>query len=86
MDKLYLAAGLRSPIGRFGGSLLPLRATEIASSVASALLERNGVGTDQVQRVIGGIVVHDITESNPARIVAKRVGVPDAHPAFTVQM
>jgi len=82
----YLAAGLRSPMGSFGGTLQPLRATEFASTVVSALLERNGVSTQSVDRVIGGMVLQDMTESNPARIVAMRVGIPEKAPAFTVNM
>nr|NIP71677.1 acetyl-CoA C-acyltransferase [Gammaproteobacteria bacterium]NIR98124.1 acetyl-CoA C-acyltransferase [Gammaproteobacteria bacterium]NIT62410.1 acetyl-CoA C-acyltransferase [Gammaproteobacteria bacterium]NIY30990.1 acetyl-CoA C-acyltransferase [Gammaproteobacteria bacterium] len=39
----YLVAGLRSPIGRFGGALQPLRATEFGTSVAAALVERLNV-------------------------------------------
>ena len=54
MDKIYLAAGLRSPIGAFGGSLMPLRATEIASAVASALLERKGMWPRERLNVDGG--------------------------------
>jgi len=82
----YLAHGLRSPIGRFGGSLLPLRASEVATSVVSTLLDRTAVKPEQVQRVIGGMVLQDMTESNPARIVAKRAAIPDRVPAFTVNM
>jgi len=82
----YLVSGVRSPIGRFGGALLPLRATEFGTTVAAALLERLGVQPAAVQRVIAGMVLQDMTESNPARIVATRVGVPAATPAFTVNM
>jgi len=82
----YLAAGLRSPIGRFGGALAPLRATEVASQVAGALFARTAQPPAVVERVIAGMVLQDMTESNPARIVAQRIGVPDAVPAFTVNM
>ncbi len=82
----YLVDGARSPIGKFGGSLRPLRATEVASVVAAELLERNGMSPDNVQRVVGGMVLQDMTESNPARIVARRIGVRDEAPAFTVNM
>jgi len=82
----YLAAGLRSPIGRFGGALAPLRATEIAAQVAAALFERTARAPAVAERVIAGMVLQDMTESNPARIVAQRIGVPDAVPAFTVNM
>ena len=82
----FLAAGLRSPMGGFGGSLQPLRATEFASTVVSTLFERSGAQPEHIDRVIGGMVLQDMTESNPARIVAKRVGVLDNAPAFTVNM
>ncbi|MDP6563308.1 MAG: acetyl-CoA C-acyltransferase [Alphaproteobacteria bacterium] len=82
----YLVAGLRSPIGGFGGTLRPLRATEYGSAVAAEVLQRHGVQPEAVQRVIGGMVLQDMTESNPARIVSQRLGIPDAVPAFTVNM
>jgi acetyl-CoA C-acetyltransferase len=82
----FLVDGLRSPIGKYGGGLAPLRATEIASDVTTALFERTGVAPDEVDLVVGGMVLQDMTESNPARIVGQRVGVPDSTPAFTVNM
>ncbi|HEX9841419.1 MAG TPA: beta-ketoacyl synthase N-terminal-like domain-containing protein, partial [bacterium] len=82
----YLVSGVRSPIGRFGGALLPLRATEFGTTVAQALLERLGVQPGDVRRVIAGMVLQDMTESNPARIVATRIGIPAGVPAFTVNM
>src|SRR5262245_50171794 len=81
---VYLADGLRTPIGRFGGALASLRATELGSIAAARLLERNGVSPSAVDCVIAGMVLQDMTESNPARIVGKRIGVPDTVPAFTV--
>lgn len=85
-DTVYLAVGLRSPMGVFGGALAPLRATEFGAVVAAGLLQRHGIKPDAIDRVIGGMVLQDMTESNPARIIAKRIGVPDEVPAFTVNM
>ena len=82
----YLTAGLRSPMGGFGGTLKPLRATEFATTVVTELLSRNEVKPQAIERVIAGMVLQDMTESNPARIVAKRAGVPDSVPGFTVNM
>ena len=85
-EHVYLAAGLRSPIGRFGGSLQPLRATEFGTQVGNALLDRSGVKPADIEHVIGGMVLQDMTESNPARIVSQRMGIPDQVPAFTLNM
>jgi len=83
---VFLVEGLRSPIGRFGGSLRPLRATEFGSQVASALLDRVNIDAGALDLVIAGMVLQDMTESNPARIVGMRVGVPERVPAFTINM
>lgn len=82
----YLAAGLRSPMGGFGGALRPLRATEFGGQVVRALLDRYNVPADAVDKVVGGMVLQDMTESNPARIVAQRAGIPHTAPAYTVNM
>jgi acetyl-CoA C-acetyltransferase len=86
MHEVYLVDGLRSPIARFGGSFASMRATEIATPVATELLRRSGVPAAEVQQVIGGMVLQDMTESNPARIVGQRLGIPDAAAAFTLNM
>jgi acetyl-CoA C-acetyltransferase len=86
MDEVFLVDGLRSPIGRFGGALSTLRATEFAVPVVTELLARSGVPAAEVQQVIGGMVLQDMTESNPARIVGQRVGIPDSAAAFTLNM
>jgi acetyl-CoA C-acetyltransferase len=66
--------------------LRPLRATEIAAQVVTALFDRYGIAAASVDRVLAGMVLQDMTESNPARIVAMRTGIPDRAPAFTVNM
>ncbi|MFV1961296.1 MAG: acetyl-CoA C-acyltransferase [Acidimicrobiia bacterium] len=83
---VFLVDGLRSPIGKFGASLKPLRATEFGSTVAAALLDRVNLEPEALDLIIGGMVLQDMTESNPARIVGMRVGVPHDVPAFTVNM
>src|SRR6476619_4235957 len=82
---VYLADGLRSPIGKFGGSLKALRASEVGTTVANALLDRHRVPAKAIENIIAGMVLQDMTESNPARIVGMRLGIPDV-PAFTVNM
>lgn len=86
MDEVYLVDGLRSPIGRYGGALAPLRATQIASPVVTELFQRAGLPAAEVQQVIAGMVLQDMTESNPARIIGQQTGIPDAVPAFTLNM
>jgi acetyl-CoA C-acetyltransferase len=82
----FLVDGARTPIGRFGGALRRLRAVEFASALVTRLLERAGVGPEAVERVIAGRVVQDMSESNPARVVARMAGIPDRAAAFTLNM
>ena len=84
--EVFIAEGTRTAIGKFGGSLRTLRATEFGTTVASAVLERTGIPGESVDLVVGGMVLQDMTESNPARIVAMRTGIPHSVPAFTVNM
>lgn len=86
MTDVFLVEGLRSPIGRFGGALRPLRATEFASTVATALLDRVNLDPAALDLIVGGMVLQDMTESNPARIVGMRIGAPESVPAFTLNM
>ncbi|MGH8923707.1 MAG: thiolase family protein [Acidimicrobiia bacterium] len=83
---VFFIDGLRSPIGRFGGSLQPLRATEFGSTVATALLQRLNLEPESLDLIIGGMVLQDMTESNPARVVGMRIGAPHRVPAFTINM
>lgn len=82
----YIAHAKRSPIGGFGGGLRPLRATEIGHQVGTALFADGGIAPEDVDLVIGGMVLQDMTESNPARILALNLGIPDRVPAYTVNM
>ncbi|MGW1681586.1 thiolase family protein [Saccharopolyspora sp. NPDC002376] len=86
MAKVYLIDGVRTPIGQFGGSFSSLTGTDLATTAARRLFERTGVAASAVDHVVGGSVLQNMTESNPARIVSQRVGVPDSAPAFTLNM
>ncbi|WP_410641665.1 thiolase family protein [Amycolatopsis sp. lyj-346] len=86
MHEVYLVDGFRSPIGKFGGALANLRASEIADPVVTELFARTGVAAAEVRQIVAGMVLQDMSESNPARIVGQRTGVPSTTPAFTLNM
>ena len=85
-SQAYLVDGMRSPIGSLGGSLLPLRASEFGTPVARALLERTGVKPNDIEHIVAGMVLQDMIESNPARVVGKLIGVPNEVASFTLNM
>ena len=84
MQNPVIVGALRTPIGKFLGTLWPLTATQLGAHVVAASLERSGIKPDQVDEVIMGNVVGAGLGQNPARQAAIRGGVPDTVPAVTV--
>jgi len=82
--EVVLAAPVRTPIGKFGGSLADKTAVELAVHAAGATLERSGLAADQVDQVILGHARQAGCGPNPARQVALGAGLPVERPAFTV--
>ena len=84
MKNVYLAASVRTPIGRFGGSLASLSAADLGVAAAKACMERAGLSVDQIQQSIWGCARQAGGGPNVARQITYRAGVPETVPAFTV--
>ncbi len=84
MKSVYLVGSVRTPIGRFGGSLASLSAADLGVSVARESLSRAGLRPDQIQDSIWGCARQAGGGPNVARQITHRAGVPDTVPALTV--
>lgn len=84
MHDVYILSAVRTPIGKFGGSLASLTAADMGVIAAKAALERAGVRADQVEETIFGNARQAGGGPNPARQVSVRSGVPQEVPAYTV--
>jgi acetyl-CoA C-acetyltransferase len=84
MKNVYLAASVRTPIGRFGGTLASWTAADLGVAAAKASLERGGLRPEQVQQSIWGCARQAGGGPNVARQITYRAGVPETAPAFTV--
>jgi len=84
MKNVYLAASVRTPIGRFGGTLASWTAAHLGVAAAKASLERAGLRPDQIQQSIWGCARQAGGGPNVARQITYRAGVPETVPAFTV--
>src|SRR5258705_6166766 len=84
MKPVYLAGAVRTPIGRFGGSLRSWTAADLGTAVAKETLRRANVRPDQVDDSIWGCARQAGGGPNVGRQITFRAGVPDRVPAFTV--
>ena len=84
MNNVYILSAVRTPIGKFGGSLLPFTVADMGTIAAKAALERAGVKPEQIEETIIGVGRQAGGGPNPARQISIRAGVPQEVPAYTV--
>ncbi|WP_246945240.1 thiolase family protein [Bacillus pinisoli] len=83
-DEMVIVSAVRSPIGRFGGTLRNMNSGELGAVVIKEAIKRAGISATQVDEVILGEVRQSTESSNVARVASLRAGIPDTTPAFTV--
>ena len=84
MQAVYILSAVRTPIGKFGGTLAPLTAADMGVVAAKAAIERARVSPEQVEETIFGNARQAGGGPNPARQISVRSGIPQEVPAFTV--
>jgi len=84
MEDIVIVGAARSAIGKFGGTLAKMPASDMGAHVLKKLLERSGVQPEQVSEVILGQVLAAGVGQNPARQAAIKAGLPDMIPAMTI--
>ncbi len=84
MQAVYILSAVRTPIGKFGGSLASLTAADMGVVAAKAAIERAGIQPEQIEETIFGNARQAGGGPNPARQISIRSGFPQEIPAFTV--
>ena len=79
-----VVGAVRTAIGKFNGSLAPLSAPELGSTVIRETLARAGINASVVEEVIMGNALQAGLGQNPARQAAMAAGVPETVPSVTV--
>lgn len=82
-DVVIVAAG-RTAVGKFGGSLAKVPASELGATVIKALLAKTGLQGEQISEVLLGQVLTAGVGQNPARQAVIKAGLPDIVPAMTI--
>src|SRR3954464_12831506 len=85
MTDAFVLGGVRTPVGRYGGSLAHIRTDELLGQTMVAACERVGVPLDRVEDIVAGCVnpAHE-GMGDVARWAALAAGFPDSVPAITV--
>lgn len=85
MPEAFLVGGVRTPVGRYGGSLANVRADDLAALVLKTAVERAGVSPEALDEVIMGAANQAGEDNrNVARMALLLAGLPDTLPAYTV--
>jgi acetyl-CoA C-acetyltransferase len=83
--EVVVLSGVRTAIGRYGGSLKDLAPSELAAKVVREAVARARVDAPQVGHVVFGNVIHtDAHDMYLARVAAVNGGLPIETPAFTL--
>jgi len=81
-----ILSAVRTPIGKYGGTLRTLPATRLGTLAARAAIDRAGLLPEEIQEVLFGMAIQAGAGQNPARQVLRGAGVPDSIGAATVNM
>ena len=86
MNQAFICDAVRTPFGRFGGTLATLRADDLAALPLKALLERNpGLDPARIDDVIYGCANQAGEDNrNVARMALLLAGLPESVPGSTV--
>ncbi|MBR7800629.1 acetyl-CoA C-acetyltransferase [Undibacterium fentianense] len=84
MQEVVIVAAGRTAVGKFGGSLAKVAASDLGAHVIKALLAKTGLSGEAISEVILGQVLTAGVGQNAARQAVIRAGLPNMVPAMTI--
>jgi len=84
MPKTVILSAARTPIGKLGGGLSTVDATELGGTAIKAALERAEVAPEEVQHVVMGQVIQAGQGQIPSRQAQIKGGIPNDVPSETI--
>ena len=84
MDDVVIVAAGRTGVGKFGGSLAKIPASDLGAHVIKGLLAKTGIDPSQISEAILGQVLTAGVGQNPARQAVIKSGLPNSIPGFTI--
>lgn len=86
MKRVFIAAGVRTAIGKMGGTLSDVSSVEIGSRIIEESVKRANIDLDKVDHVILGCVLQAGCGQNIARQASLKAGLPNETTAETINM
>ena len=83
-ERIAIISGFRSPMGKAGGVLKNVSASDLGARILKEVVIRSGVDVQKIDEVIIGNVAQPADSANIARVIALKAGLPEKIPAFTV--
>jgi acetyl-CoA C-acetyltransferase len=84
MSEVFILSAARTPIGKFGGGLSTVPATELGATAIRAAVERAGIAPERIDEAIMGQVIQAGAGQAPARQAALKGGLPEGVSATTI--
>jgi acetyl-CoA C-acetyltransferase len=84
MTDVFILSAARTPIGKFGGGLSTVPATELGATAIRAAVERAGIAPERIDEAIMGQVIQAGSGQAPARQAALKAGLPEGVSATTI--
>jgi acetyl-CoA C-acetyltransferase len=84
MSDAFILSSARTPIGKFGGGLSTVPATQLGAVAIRAAVERAGIAPERVDEVFMGQVIQAGAGQAPARQAALKAGLPNGVGATTI--
>ena len=90
MEDIVIVSAARTAVGKFGGSLAKLPATELGSIAIKAALERARLSGEQLAEASGQVIMGQVLAAgagqNPARQALLKAGLPKSVPGMTINV
>ncbi len=83
-SEVLIASAVRTPLGKFSGSLSSTSATDLGGIALAASVERSGIAAEDIEYTIMGNMLSAGLGMTPARQAAITAGIPESSSALTV--
>ena len=83
-NEVVIIGAMRTPIGKYKGSLRHIKADQLGSIVIKEVLKKSKFKGEEIDEVIMGQVLTAGAGQNPARQAAINAGIPISKPAHIV--